>query len=280
MVKIKFEIYQKNDEPQKRIRGLKPNSKKENQHKNKNREHQENYEPNYQKENGFLFSDGKNYSPKIRYIVLFRLLKLIEQINEQIKLPDNFIFSTIALFDSYLSTSTEYVYPKEMELALYACLDILDKEQNISVFTNSYFKKYIDVELEFDILEVVDLEVYPQKLYDYFDKFYYELLKSYGHSEKILNILSIFKKKFLNNCFLTMFNFNSLDKKPFTNYLFCLFLTYEKTKDIIPEEAHFLKEKFKEMMYINKNLATEFSNFKELINESINIFNNLLYQIR
>ena len=52
-----------------------------------------------------------------------------------------------------------------------------------------------------------------------------------------------------------MFNFNSLDKKPFTSYLFCIFLTYEKTKDIIPEEALFLKEKFKEMMYINKNLA-------------------------
>ena len=220
MVKIKFEICQKNDEPQKRIRGLKQNSKKENQHKNKNREHKENYEPNYQNENGFLFSNGKNYSPKIRYIVLFRLLKLVEQINEQIKLPDNFIFSTIALFDNYLSKSTQYVYPKEMELALYACLDILDKEQNISVFTNSYFKKYIDAELEFDILEVVDLEVYPQKLYDYFDKFYYELLQRYGHSKEILNILSIFKKKFLNNCFLTMFNFNSLDKKPFTNYLF------------------------------------------------------------
>ena len=280
MVKIKFEICQKNDEPQKRIRGLKPNSKKENQHKNKNREHKENYEPNYQNENCFLFSNGKNYSPKIRYIVLFRLLKLVEQINEQIKLPDNFIFSTIALLDSYLSKSTEYVYPKEMELALYACLDILDKEQNISVFTNSYFKKYIDAELEFDILEVVDLEVYPQKLYDYFDKFYYELIQSYGHNEKILNYLSVFKKNFLNYGFFTVFNFNSLDKKPFTNYLFCILLTYEKTKDIIPEEAFFLKEKFKEMMHINKNLASEFSHFKDLINESINVFNNLLHQIR
>lgn len=280
MVKIKFEICQKNDEPQKRMRGLKPNSKKENQHKNKNREHKENYEPNYQNENGFLFSNDKNYSPKIRYIVLFRLLKLVEQINEQIKLPDNFIFSTIALLDSYLSKSTEYVYPKEMELALYACLDILDKEQNINVFTDSYFKKYIDPELEFDILEVVDLEVYPQKLYDYFDKFYYELIQSYGHNEKILNYLSVFKKNFLNYGFFTVFNFNSLDKKPFTNYLFCILLTYEKTKDIIPEEAFFLKEKFKEMMHINKNLASEFSHFKDLINESINVFNNLLYQIR
>ena len=280
MVKIKFEICQKNDEPQKRIRGLKQNSKKENQHKNKNREHKENYEPNYQNENGFLFSNGKNYSPKIRYIVLFRLLKLVEQINEQIKLPDNFIFSTIALLDSYLSKSTEYVYPKEMELALYACLDILDKEQNINVFTDSYFKKYIDPELEFDILEVVDLEVYPQKLYDYFDKFYYELIQSYGHNEKILNYLSVFKKNFLNYGFFTVFNFNSLDKKPFTNYLFCILLTYEKTKDIIPEEAFFLKEKFKEMMHINKNLASEFSHFKDLINESINVYNNLLHQIR
>ena len=167
-----------------------------------------------------------------------------------------------------------------MELALYACLDILDKEQNINVFTDSYFKKYIDPELEFDILEVVDLEVYPQKLYDYFDKFYYELIQSYGHNEKILNYLSVFKKNFLNYGFFTVFNFNSLDKKPFTNYLFCILLTYEKTKDIIPEEAFFLKEKFKEMMHINKNLASEFSHFKDLINESINVFNNLLHQIR
>ena len=71
-----------------------------------------------------------------------------------------------------------------------------------------------------------------------------------------------------------MFNFNSLTKKPFTNYLFCLFLTYEKTKNIIPG-AFFLKEKFKEMMYKNKNSATEFSHFKELINKSMNVFKTI-----
>ena len=90
-------------------------------------------------------------------------MKLVEQINDQIKLPDNFIFSTIALLDSYLSKSIEYVYPKEMELDLYACFDILDKEQNINIFTDSYFKKYIIPEFEFDILEIVNLEVYPYK---------------------------------------------------------------------------------------------------------------------
>ena len=111
MVKIKFEICQK-----------KTNLKKEYEDLNQTRKKKtnieikivsiKNYEPNDQNENDSLFSDGKNYSPKIRYIVLFRLLKLVEQINKQIKLPDNFIFSTIALLDSYLSKSSEYVYPK------------------------------------------------------------------------------------------------------------------------------------------------------------------------
>lgn len=278
MVKIKFEIAIKRDSPQKRARGLKQKPKKENQSKNKENQFQGNSEPNHQSENNLLFLSNRNYSPEIRYIVLFRLYRLIEQINDQIKLPENLVFSTIALLDNYLNKSSKYINPKEMELALYACLDILDKEQNINVFSNSYFEKFIDFELEFDILEVVDLEVYPEKLYDYFNKFYYyELLQGHDENKIELNYLNEFKKHFLHFGFLAMFNIDSFDKKPFRSFLYCALMAFEKAQLTMPKEADFLKGKINEMMYINGYIDNEFYDFKSLINVSIKIFNNLVY---
>ena len=101
------------------------------------------------------------FEPKNRSFVLVGLLELVEKINQQFRLPDNFIFSTIALFDEYLNKTERYLSRKEMVKVLYACLNLLDKEQNINIFNE--FKKFYDCELEYEILEVIDLELYPKK---------------------------------------------------------------------------------------------------------------------
>ena len=62
--------------------------------------------------------------------------------------------------------------------ALFGCIDIIDKELNFNILSNSNFKKYIDVDLVYDILEIVDLDIYPEKMYDHFAKFYYQLEQS------------------------------------------------------------------------------------------------------
>lgn len=276
MVKIKFEIVTKNKTPQKRKRGFKPNIKKKIQNRNKDKEPNEQRKPDEQNENSSIFSKEKNYSPKIRYIVLFHLLKMVEQINKQIKLPDNFILSCIAFLDNYLNRAEKFINPKEMEMALFGCLDILDKEQNINIFSNSNFKNYIDFELEYEILEVVDLEVYPEKLYDHFNKFYNELVQNHYQNKIIINYLNEFKAQFLNYAFFTMFHIKLNEKKPFTNFLSCMLLTYERIKEIMPKEAFFLEEKIKEYIIINEYSNNEYSLFKKLINESIYIYNNLL----
>ena len=73
-----------------------------------------------------------------------------------------------------------------------------------------------------------------------------------------------------------MFHIKLNEKKPFTNFLSCMLLTYERIKEIMPKEAYFLEEKIKEYIIINEYSNNEYSLFKKLINESIYIYNNLL----
>ena len=58
---------------------------------------------------------------------------------------------------------------------LYGCADIIDKEQNLGIFTSPFFQKYHNNGIEFEILEIVDLELYPAKLYDFFEVFYFKV---------------------------------------------------------------------------------------------------------
>ena len=58
--------------------------------------------------------------------------------------------------------------------SLFSCLIFIDQFQNIQVFTTSFFKKTTNPNFEMDlnILNVVDLNLFPVKIYDYFEIFY------------------------------------------------------------------------------------------------------------
>ena len=88
--------------------------------------------------------NGSNYSEENRALVLIGLKDIISQLceqNENLKFPDNFIFSAIALFDYYLDRAEKKFKRADMVKALYACLDIIDKKLNVGVFSSSFFKK-------------------------------------------------------------------------------------------------------------------------------------------
>ena len=162
MVKIKFKIVSKKDSPENRVRGVKQNKKDTNIDSVQKINHI------VLNQNALKDESNLKYQPKDRHFIFIGIVDLFEKVNAEAELPENFIFSTIALFDKYLEKTEKFLSKKEMVSSLYACLDILDKEQNINIFTNEMFKPYFTFETEYEILETVDLEVYPEKLYDHF----------------------------------------------------------------------------------------------------------------
>ena len=184
MVKTKFKEEIPKKSKIKRLRGIKSGiNSKNNKNLNKRKEEKPFDENYYLKERiNFLesefsntiinllnreineFNDDKvekkelNYKEEDRFIVLLGLKDIITKICEQNKeviIPDKFTFSVISLFDSYLDKFERQLNKKDMVKVLYACLSLIDKEQNIGVFTSPCFHKYINPDIETDILEII-----------------------------------------------------------------------------------------------------------------------------
>ena len=268
MVKIKSDIKIKKNSAGKRVRGHKTRPEKIKNKKTVKLISNTPLIPNN-------ISEEKKYFPEDRSIALLGLLQITEQIKSQFPLPDKLLFSAIALFDNYINKADKNMSRNELNVALYTCLSIIDKELNLNVFTQSNFKNYISVDLEYDILEIVDLEIYPEKAYDHFSKFYYELEQSQKENINFLKFLCIFKKKYLEICFLLLINIKSINKKPITNFISCLLLTMEKIRKNMPFEAAFLEDCIKKISEINNYTTVEFIDSRNLINESIYLFKNV-----
>lgn len=270
MAKRKFKLNKEKKNPkERRIRSLNSNQKKFKQKTIK--------EENNLDQLKDIGNDEIRFEPKNRSFVLVGLVELVEKINQQFRLPDNFIFSTIALFDEYLNKTERYLSRKEMVKALYACLNLLDKEQNINIFNE--FKKFYDCELEYEILEVIDLELYPKKMYDYFDKFYFDIRQK-CQDKQLLIYYKEFKNIFLNYCFYILFQNDSFNKSPLDNFIFCLLCSYEKLRKINPIIDNCLDSYVQEL--VNKHIKSgeEHLDYKNLIDNSIYTFNYIYNELK
>lgn len=217
------------------------------------------------------------FKPENRSFILVGLFDLFEQVEEQISLPKKFIFSVIALFDNFLKKSKKYLSRIEMVRDIYACLDILDKEQNLKIFTAPFFKKFYNYKLECKILETVNLEIYPEKISDYFDKFCYKLAQSQNQNKLILLYLNEFRKYFYNYSFFLLFHNESNKKKTIINYISCFIFTLEMTKDILimPIELNVFENYINDIINKYEYKMYDYLVFKILIDESIKEFNNI-----
>lgn len=222
------------------------------------------------------------YKPENRSFVLVGLFDLFEQVDEQISLPKKFIFSVIALFDNFLNKSKKFLSRREMVRDLYACLDILDKEQNLKIFSAPFFKKFYNYKLECKILETVNLEIYPEKICDYFDKFYYQFIQNQSQNTKIILYLNKFKKYFYNYSFFLLFHNESNKKKTITNYISCFIFTLEMTRDImpIPFELNIIENYLNDIINNYEYKKTDYIVSKILIDESIKEFNSIYQKLK
>ena len=235
------------------------------------------------------FNDDKvetkelNYKEEDRFIVLLGLKDIITKICEQNKeviIPDKFTFSVISLFDSYLDKFERQLNKKDMAKVLYACLSLIDKEQNIGIFTSPCFQKYINPDIEMDILEIVDLNIYPVKMYDFFNAFLFRIKQIKKDDILFLDYIKKFERIFCDFGSFLLFHKYSKNKKPSINFLSCFILTYEITKNILPQENDFT-EKF--INFIKSELKIsedENLNCEPLVKESILIYKNILNKIK
>lgn len=262
MVKIKSENKKQKKNAKKRVRGKKTKSRKI---KNKKTEKKDS--------NNLILLITTSEEKNDRTLALLILLKITKQIKVQFPLPDKYLFSIIALFDSYLNKVDKKLNRTDIIKALFGCIDIIDKESNFNFLSNSNFKKYIDVDLVYDILEIVDLDIYPEKMYDHFAKFYYQLEQSQKGNIFFLSFLNIFKKKYLKISFLLLINNKSINKKPIINFISCWLYTYENIRKDMPIEAAFLTNCIKKLFEANNYCCKDFLDSKNLIDESIYLCN-------
>ena len=267
MVKIKFKIIKNIVNSKRRIRGIKSN---------KNREKQKNsLEEKINNLDSSKIIEQRNikFKPEDRIFILVGLYELIEIKSQKILFPDNFIFSVITLFDFYIRKSEKYLSRKEMVKILYACLSLISKHQNINIFNE--FKDYFDNELEIDIFEAVDYEIYPEKIYDYFDDFYHQTYQKLLNNNKLLNYLNEFKNIFLNSSFFLLFDLDSLNNRTINNYKNCLYYSYKKLSELIPVEDNYLEIYKSIFIDENKYSENEYFSFECIIKKSYSTFNHV-----
>lgn len=231
-----------------------------------NEKNQDNSRPKYKQEN--------------RVLTLIGLKDIITQIREQnphLKIQDKFIFSVMALFDFYLEKSERELKRVDMIKALYSCLGIIDKLENIRVFSDPYFEKYKGCDSETEIIETVDLNFYPVKLFDYFDAFYFKIKQIKKNDKKFLEYFEQFKKIFLDFAFYLVFHEHSLKLRPSTNFVSCLLLTYDRSQNILPKSQNFneLNDFIKQFEYSKEELL----NANIMAEESIFVYNKMLQNI-
>ena len=266
MVKIKkFKTIRRHDSARKRFRGHKTSIKT---NKNKTTKNED--------------IDKIIFKPEDRSFILVGLFDLFQQINEQISLPKKFIFSAIALFDNFLKKYKKYLSRTEMVRYIYTCLDILDKEQNLQIFTAPFFQKFYNYKLECKLLETVNLEIYPEKTCDYFDKLYYNLTQNENQNVKIVLYLNQFKKYFYNYSFFLVFHNETNKINTKTNFISCLIFTFEMTRDMIPIpiELNILENYINDIINKYEYKMDDYIAFKILIDESIKEFNNIYDKLK
>ena len=154
--------------------------------------------------------------------------------------PENFEPSVMALFDYFLSKSHKEMKASYMGRILYACLDIIDKEEGLGVFLNEDFQKNFTTDDEIDVLEATDFTIYPIKPFDYFSHFCFNAQVIKRGNSNFLNYLKKLKEKFHEISFNFLFNEETKINLPSTNYCSILLMAYDATKNNLPTGDNFI----------------------------------------
>ena len=214
---------------------------------------------------------------------LYKIQKNIKQDKpiREMKFPDSLELAVIALLERYLYKTEKVLKKNELVKALFSCLIYIDKEKNIGVFTSSFFSKpNSPFELDLNILSTVDLVLYPVKIYDYFEIFFLRISQLKKEDKKYQQYVDKFKKVFIEINFYLVFHEDSKMKSPSTNFISCLYLTYNFIKKNDSLENDFVLghiNYYKDLMNYD---VQEYFSAKNILIESKNVYDSFVNELK
>ena len=226
------------------------------------------------------------YKQEHRAVALIGLKDIIFQVFElskgKLSLPDNFVFSVIALYELYIRSSKKDLSKSENIKSLFSCLIFIDQFQNIQVFTTSFFKRTTNPNFEMDlnILNVVDLNLFPVKIYDYFEIFFLRISQEKKDDKKYQKYINLFNDVFAEFNFYFSFHENSKIKKPSINFISCLIMTYTFISNKYKLKYEIIEDYINYYKRIMKYDAQEYLFAKEIIKESKHVYDYLVGNLK
>ena len=219
-----------------------------------------------------------NYRKQDRELAIIGLKDMVCQIisaNPRIKniFPKNFIPSVIALLDYYLKKTEKQLNRANLIKSLYSALIYIDKERGLGIFNKSFLNNF---ELSTEFLNIIDANLYPIKVYDYFEIFFLRVSQVNKYDLKHKEYLRKFKKVFIEFDFYLSFNNKYKIFKPYQNFISCLLLARSFLKnnrflkdEIVDNYIEYFKSKIEYDDYI-------FNSCFNIIKESKYSFDNYM----
>ena len=226
------------------------------------------------------------YKQEHRAVALIGLKDIIFQVFElskgKLSLPDNFVFSVIALYELYIRSSKKDLSKSENIKSLFSCLIFIDQFQNIQVFTTSFFKRTTNPNFEMDlnILNVVDLNLFPVKIYDYFEIFFLRISQEKKDDKKYQKYINLFNDVFAEFNFYFVFHENSKIKRPSINFISCLIMTYTFISNKYKLKYEIIEDYINYYKRIMKYDDQEYLFAKEIIKESKHVYDYLVGNLK
>ena len=226
------------------------------------------------------------YKQEHRAVALIGLKDIIFQVFElskgKLSLPDNFVFSVIALYELYIRSSKKDLSKSENIKSLFSCLIFIDQFQNIQVFTTSFFKRTTNPNFEMDlnILNVVDLNLFPVKIYDYFEIFFLRISQEKKDDKKYQKYINLFNDVFAEFNFYFSFHENSKIKKPSINFISCLIMTYTFISNKYKLKYEIIEDYINYYKRVMKYDEQEYLFAKEIIKESKHVYDYLVGNLK
>ena len=226
------------------------------------------------------------YKQEHRAVALIGLKDIIFQVFElskgKLSLPDNFVFSVIALYELYIKSSKKDLSKSENIKSLFSCLIFIDQFQNIQVFTTSFFKRTTNPNFEMDlnILNIVDLNLFPVKIYDFFEIFFLRISQEKKDDKKYQKYINLFNDVFAEFNFYFSFHENSKIKKPSINFISCLIMTYTFISNKYKLKYEIIEDYINYYKRIMKYDDQEYLFAKEIIKESKHVYDYLVGNLK
>ena len=230
--------------------------------------------------------DHQKYKQEHRALAIIGLKDIIYQVidlsQKKLKIEDSFIFAVMALYERYIQNTPKELSKNEMIKSLFSCLIYIDTFQNLGVFTIAFFQKTNpSFRLNTDMLNIIDLNLFSVKIYDYFDVFFLRISQMNKDDKIYQEYIRLFKAVFIELNFFVGFHENSKYKKPSINFVSCLFITYVFVKNNFSLENDTVKayiNHYKNVLEYNDEQDYLFA--REVIKESKYVYDDLISKLK